>query len=71
MPLKPSKSGCRIDIPKSGKPRAVVIPPHIRSDVKHHLDVFTEKGARGASILTPLAADITNDKVFRTRSRSR
>jgi integrase len=30
---------CIIDTPKSGKGRAVVVPPHIRADVKHHLDL--------------------------------
>jgi integrase len=37
------QGGCSIDTPKSGKPRAVVIPPHIRTDLKHHLDVFVAK----------------------------
>jgi integrase len=32
--------GCNIDTPKSGQPRTVVVPPHIRADVKHHLDTF-------------------------------
>lgn len=31
-------SRCRIDTTKSGKGRTVVIPPHIRADIKHHLD---------------------------------
>ena len=31
---------CRIDTPKSGKARIVMIPPHIRADIKHHLDSF-------------------------------
>ena len=31
------RGGCRIDTPKSGKPRAVITPPHIRADIKHHL----------------------------------
>ena len=30
---------------KSGKPRAVVIPPHIREDLQHHLDAFVAKDA--------------------------
>jgi integrase len=56
---------CRIDSPKSGKPRAVVIPPHIRADIKHHLDVFTEK-ADGALVFAPVRGGCHyNDKVFR------
>jgi integrase len=31
-------SRCRIDTTKSGKGRTIVIPPHIRADIKHHLD---------------------------------
>jgi integrase len=41
------RKGCAIDTPKSGKPRAVVIPPHIRTDLKHHLDVFAQDGLKG------------------------
>ena len=56
---------CRIDSPKSGKPRAVVIPPHIRADIKHHLDVFTEKDD-GALVFAPARGGChLNDKVFR------
>jgi integrase len=32
--------GCRIDTTKSHKGRTVVVPPQIRADIKHHLDVF-------------------------------
>ena len=39
----PARS-CHIDTPKSGKPRTVVVPPHIRSVVKHHLDSYVGKG---------------------------
>jgi integrase len=31
---------CRIDTPKSGKGRAVVVPPHIRPDLEHHLQTY-------------------------------
>lgn len=33
---------CQISTPKSGKSRTVVLPPHIRADVKHHLDSFVD-----------------------------
>jgi integrase len=39
------RGSCRIDTPKSGKARAVVVPPHIRADLKHHLEVFVSKDA--------------------------
>jgi integrase len=34
------EGGCRVGTPKSGKEHIVVVPPHIRSDVKHHLDTY-------------------------------
>jgi integrase len=36
---------CIIKSTKSGKPRTVVVPPHIRADLKHHLDAHTAEGA--------------------------
>jgi integrase len=34
---------CRIDTPKSGKTRTVMIPPHIRAEVQAHLDEYIER----------------------------
>jgi integrase len=37
------REGCRIDTPKGGgKPRIVVVPPHIRADIATHLESFVE-----------------------------
>ncbi|OBI81842.1 tyrosine-type recombinase/integrase [Mycolicibacterium elephantis] len=36
---------CTIDTTKSDKARLVVIPPHIRADIKAHLDTHTKAGA--------------------------
>jgi integrase len=33
---------CVVKTPKSGTTRKVVLPPHIRADVKHHLDSFVD-----------------------------
>ena len=33
---------CNVDTTKSGRARTVVIPPHMRADVKSHLDQFTK-----------------------------
>ena len=60
-----ANDGCRIDTPKSGKARTVVIPPHIRSDVKHHLDVFTDKGDEALVFAPARGGHHLNDKVFR------
>jgi integrase len=59
------KGQCHIDTTKQKKAHAVVIPPHIRADVKHHLDVHTAKGA--AALLFPPARGgcHLNDRVFR------
>ncbi|KLO42374.1 integrase [Mycobacterium nebraskense] len=42
-PGSPKGSGCRIDTPKSGQARAVVVPPHIRPDIKEHLAAYVGK----------------------------
>lgn len=56
---------CRIDTPKTGKPRAVVIPPHIRADVKHHLGTFTANDAEALLFPPARGGCHLNDKVFR------
>jgi integrase len=57
----------RVDTPKSGKGRTVVIPPHIRADIKHHLDVFTAADA-DALLFPNGAGGHLNDTVFRRGS---
>ena len=58
------RGSCRIDTPKSGKARAVVVPPHIRADLKHHLDVYVGKDA-GALVFPALRDGChLNDSVF-------
>jgi integrase len=56
---------CHIDTTKQKRAHAVVIPPHIRADLKHHLDVHVAKG--DAALLFPPARGgcHLNDKVFR------
>ena len=41
---------CRIDTPKSGKTRTVVIPPHIRAEVQAHLDEYVEREPDSLSV---------------------
>jgi integrase len=45
------REGCRIDTPKSGKPRIVVVPPHIRDDIEAHLSNYV--GPQPDSLLFP------------------
>jgi integrase len=59
-----TRKGYEVASPKSGLARTVVVPPHIRSDIKHHLDAHTAKGAD--KLLFPNnAGDHLNDTVFR------
>jgi integrase len=37
------RGACRVDTPKSGKARVVVVPPHIRADLLDHLDRHVAK----------------------------
>ena len=58
------RGGCRVDTPKSGRGRVVVVPPHIRADLKHHLDVNVAKDA-DALLFPALRSCHLNDNVFR------
>jgi integrase len=56
--------GCRIDTPKTGKARMVVVPPHIRPAVTHHVDTYVGDGD-DALLFTPARGGChLNDKVF-------
>jgi integrase len=48
----PSKR-CNLDTTKTGKGRTVALPPHIRADIKHHLD--THVGPEPDALLFPSA----------------
>lgn len=53
----------RVDTPKSGKGRVVVIPPHIRDDLRHHLETNVPKDPE--ALLFPAArGGHMNDRVF-------
>ncbi|GAS95762.1 phage integrase family protein [Mycolicibacterium canariasense] len=53
----------RVDTPKSGKGRTVVVPPHIRADLRHHLDTYVQPGPE--ALLFPAAGGgHMNDRVF-------
>ncbi|MCF3939068.1 tyrosine-type recombinase/integrase [Gordonia tangerina] len=52
-----------VDTPKSGRGRAVVVPPHIRADVQRHLD--DNVGRTGDALLFPAAGGgHMNSRVF-------
>ena len=53
----------RVDTPKSGLGRAVVIPPHIRDDIRAHLE--DNVGPEPGALLFPSAGGAhLNDRVF-------
>ncbi|WP_235892866.1 tyrosine-type recombinase/integrase [Mycolicibacterium hodleri] len=55
---------CMIDMPKDGKPAKVVIPPHIREDIKAHLAEHVAKPA-DSMLFTPARGGChVNDRVF-------
>jgi integrase len=55
---------CRIDTPKTGKARMVVVPPHIRPAIQHHLHTYVAPGD-DALLFTPARGGChVNDKVF-------
>ena len=56
---------CIIKSTKSGKPRSVVIPPHIRADVKHHLDVHTGTAADALLFANPTGRCHLGDDAIR------
>ncbi len=58
------RGGCKVDTTKSGKVRAVVVPPHIRAVLKHHLELYVGKDA-GALVFPALRDGChLNDSVF-------
>jgi integrase len=59
-----NKDGMNADTPKSGRTRTVVVPPHIRADIKHHLDAHTSEAA-DALLFPNTAGNHLNDTVFR------
>jgi integrase len=56
---------CRIDSPKSGKGRVVMVPPHIRADIKAHLDIHTEADPNALLFTTAKNACHLNETTFR------
>lgn len=58
------RKGCHISTTKEKDWHTVVLPPHIRADIKHHLDTHVGKEA-GALLFPPIRNGChLNDKVF-------
>ncbi|MGV0581929.1 tyrosine-type recombinase/integrase [Mycolicibacterium elephantis] len=55
---------CIIDMPKDGKPAKVVIPPHIRDDIKAHLADHVDRAADALLFIPARRGCHLNDRVF-------
>jgi integrase len=55
---------CKIDTPKTHKPRAVVVPPHIRDDLHEHLARYVANDPE-ALVFPAVHSCHLNDRVFR------
>ena len=58
------RDGCRVDTPKSGKGRSVIVPPHIRADLIAHLAAHVGKDPT-AQLFPAVRGCHLNDRVFR------
>ena len=58
------RDGCRVDTPKSGKGRSVIVPPHIRPALLAHLDAHVGEDP-GAQLFPAARGCHLNDRVFR------
>lgn len=56
---------CHVDMPKSGRGRKVVVPPHIRADLRAHLDEHVAKGPDAQLFPAAMGGCHLNDRVFR------
>jgi integrase len=59
-------AACHISTPKSGKPRVVMVPPHIRDDIETHLDTYVGPGD-DVLLFHPVQTGChLNDKTFKS-----
>lgn len=59
------EGGCTINNPKGGKKRTVVVPPHIRADIKHHPDVYVGPDPEALLVPGKSACGHLDDGTFR------
>jgi integrase len=59
------REGCHISTPKSGRGRSVVVPDHIRGEVKHHLDTHVGESPEALLFAPAQGGCHLNDQVFR------
>ena len=59
------RGGYYVATPKSGRGRSVVVPEHIRAEIKHHLDTYVEDGPEAKLFAPAQSGRHLNDQVFR------
>jgi integrase len=59
------RDGCRIDTPKSGRGRGVVVPPHVRGDINNHLRQHVAKRPEALLFEPTRGGCHLSDKTFR------
>jgi hypothetical protein len=58
------RQGCHVDTPKDGKAAKVVIPPHIRADIKEHLANHVDNKPDSLLFVPSRGGCHVNDRVF-------
>ncbi|OCB38764.1 integrase [Mycobacterium malmoense] len=58
------RKGCHIAMTKQKQWRTATLPPHIRADIKHHLDTFVDKDPEAKLFAPDRGGCHLNDKVF-------
>jgi integrase len=61
----PDAERCHIGSPKGNRTRTVVLPPHIRADIKHHLDTFVGAEPDALLFVSARGACHLSQNVFR------
>ena len=60
------RQGYRVDTPKSGKGRVVVVPPHVRAHIEAHLAEHVGQGPEALLFPASRGGCHLDDKMFRT-----
>ncbi|HEY2502018.1 MAG TPA: site-specific integrase [Mycobacterium sp.] len=59
------RQGCHISVTKEKRHKTVAVPPHIQSDIKHHLDSFVAEDVEALLFPPAKGGCHLNDKSFR------
>lgn len=59
------EEGCHIGTVKQDKPHDVVVPPHIRADIKHHLDTYVDEDPEALLLKGHCKCGHLSDATFR------